>query len=166
MSITAYIGLGSNLDQPVEQLRQALGALQQLPQTRVSDFSSLYQSKAVGPGEQPDYINAVARLETTLEARQLLDLLHKIEASQNRVRDIRWGPRTLDLDILTYGTTMLDTPELCIPHPRIAERNFVLYPLAELDAALVIPGLGPVQQLCAQIDEEGLVRQPQLNFYE
>ena len=126
-----YIGLGSNLAEPAEQLRQALGSLRQLPATRWVGVSGLYLSDSLLPG-QPRYSNAVAALDTTLAPLAVLDALQDIENGQGRVRAERWGPRTLDLDILLFGERLLDEPRLRVPHYQIHLRPFVLYPLAEL----------------------------------
>lgn len=133
--IPAYIGLGSNLAQPLTQLRAATRALAALPNTRLDGASAVYRSAAVGPGDQPDYLNAVLRLQTTLAPLALLDALQSIENHQGRVRDIRWGPRTLDLDLLLFGSEILVSARLTLPHPRLAERNFVLLPLADVTPA-------------------------------
>ena len=129
---TAYIGLGSNLNDPIRQLRAALAALEQLPESAVKQVSGAYSSAAVGPGVQPDYLNAVVQLDTRLPPQRLLSLLQGIEQAQGRVRTIRWGARSLDLDILLYGEERIDTPTLTVPHPALGERNFVLYPLADI----------------------------------
>ena len=134
-----FIALGSNLNQPTEQLRQACKALQQLPQSQLVAFSRCYGSKAIGPGDQPDYINAAVLLETELAPLDLLEQLQNIEDQQLRVRTERWGPRTLDLDLLLYGTQSIDLPTLTVPHPRMMERNFVLYPLADINPDLHFP---------------------------
>jgi len=128
----AYIALGSNLQQPEQQLRGAIAALEALPGSRIEKVSAIYRSPAVGPGEQPDYLNAVLRLDTSLAPLELLDALQQIERDQGRVRDVRWGPRTLDLDILLYGGQQIATARLTVPHPAMYRRNFVLYPLAEI----------------------------------
>jgi 2-amino-4-hydroxy-6-hydroxymethyldihydropteridine diphosphokinase len=153
--VSAFIGLGSNLDDPQRQVRRALAELAELPASHVSAASALYRSPPLqGPGvprDQPDYINAVARLETVLAAEALLDALQAIEARHGRVRSgAHWGPRTLDLDILLYGDLRIDTPRLHVPHPGLAERNFVLQPLAEIAPDLDIPGLGPLRGLLAR----------------
>lgn len=138
--ISAYIGLGSNLDNPLQQLRRALLALQLLPRSRLGQVSSAYRSAAVGPGKQPDYLNAVVQLDTTLPAADLLSALHQIEQIQGRVRTEHWGARSLDLDLLLYGDVLVDSPQLSIPHPRLQQRNFVVYPLAEVaNSNLVLP---------------------------
>jgi 2-amino-4-hydroxy-6-hydroxymethyldihydropteridine diphosphokinase len=127
-----YIALGSNQQQPASQLRRAIAALQGTPGCRPGAISPCYRSAAVGPGEQPDYLNAVLELYTQLSPEALLDTLQTIENTQGRVRTERWGPRTLDLDILLYGDLIISTARLEIPHPRMAERNFVLYPLLDI----------------------------------
>lgn len=129
---TAYIALGSNLGDPARQLQEAALAISALPETRIIARSPLYRSAAVGPGEQPPYLNAVLSVHTELPAQGLLDALQSIENRQGRVRTQRWGARTLDLDILLYGDERIDTPTLQIPHPAMHERHFVLYPLADI----------------------------------
>jgi 2-amino-4-hydroxy-6-hydroxymethyldihydropteridine diphosphokinase len=126
-----YIGLGSNLADPVEQLRSAVEALGQLPRTSLAGVSAFYQSDSLLPG-QPRYTNAVAALDSSLTPIELLDALQAIENAQGRERLERWGPRTLDLDILLFGDRLIDEPRLKVPHYQIQERAFVLYPLAEL----------------------------------
>lgn len=156
---TVFVGLGSNLDDPVRQVRAALEALAALERTELAGRSHLYRSAPMGPPDQPDYINAVAHLRTRLAPETLLDALQAIEARAGRDRSgARWGPRTLDLDILLYGDRRIDTARLQVPHPGIAERNFVLYPLAELAPDLDIPGLGPLPALLAGCPPEGLER--------
>lgn len=143
----AYIGIGSNLLDPVEQVCQALRALDALAMTRCVARSPLYRSEPVGPPDQPNYINAVAYLETQLAPKVLLTALQDIEKVQGRVRTVRWGPRTLDLDILLYDNLIQDDPCLTLPHPRIPERAFVLYPLHDLNPDLIIPGQGSLGKL-------------------
>ncbi|SDT51722.1 2-amino-4-hydroxy-6-hydroxymethyldihydropteridine diphosphokinase [Pseudomonas granadensis] len=126
-----YIGMGSNLADPAEQLRSAVTALGQLPHTRLVGVSAFYQSDSLLPG-QPRYTNAVTALDTTLAPLTLLDALQAIENDQGRERLERWGPRTLDLDILLFGDRLIDEPRLKVPHYQMQERAFVLYPLAEL----------------------------------
>jgi 2-amino-4-hydroxy-6-hydroxymethyldihydropteridine diphosphokinase len=130
--IRCYIALGSNLQDPASQLRRGLAAIKQLPDSALSGVSGMYLSEAVGPGDQPEYLNAVAGLDTALEPEDLLSRLQAQESIQGRTREFRWAPRTLDLDILLYGELQMRTEHLTIPHPAMAERNFVLYPLAEL----------------------------------
>jgi 2-amino-4-hydroxy-6-hydroxymethyldihydropteridine diphosphokinase len=159
--VVAYIGIGSNLDNPVQQVRSAIAALARISRTRLVRHSSLYRSAPMGPQDQPDYINAVAELETTLEPRALLTALHAIERQHGRMRGPqRWGPRILDLDILVYGTLRLSEPALTIPHAGIAERAFVLHPLHEIAPTIRIPGLADTQTLLAQCPLGGLERLP------
>ena len=135
-----YVALGSNLGHPLTQLRAAVAALAQLPETQLQAVSSAYSSAAVGPGKQPDYLNAVARLNTHLSPIELLDALQGIEQQQGRIREERWAARTLDLDLLLYANLAMNTPRLILPHPRLTERNFVLYPLCDVaDANLMLP---------------------------
>jgi 2-amino-4-hydroxy-6-hydroxymethyldihydropteridine diphosphokinase len=128
----AYIALGSNLDRPEQQLRAAAAALGRLPRSRLARLSGVYRSAAVGPGQQPDYLNAVALLLTCLPPHRLLAALQAIERTQGRARSVRWGARTLDLDILLYGDRQIDTALLTVPHPAMCQRNFVIYPLLEV----------------------------------
>lgn len=153
----AYIGLGSNQQYPVEQLQRALTALAALPHSRLLRRSSLYRSTPLGPAGQPDYINAVAALKTSLDPHQLLAQLQQIEQAQGRVRTgERWGPRTLDLDLLLYGEQQINEPQLTVPHPGLPARNFVLYPLQEIAPQLVIPGHGALSRLIKNLPMEGL----------
>jgi 2-amino-4-hydroxy-6-hydroxymethyldihydropteridine diphosphokinase len=152
----AYIGLGSNLDQPQRQVRQALGELGALLQTRSIVSSRLYLSAPMGPPDQPDYINAVAGLETTLGSYELLTELQAIEQRHGRIRRRQWGERTLDLDLLLYGDSEIKTPELIVPHPGLHQRAFVLCPLAEIAPEVIIPGYGRVADLAAQCSCFGL----------
>ena len=152
-----FIGLGSNLDNPVAQLQQALEALQAHPHIELKQVSAFYQSLPMGPADQADYINAVAELESALEPRALLAALQAIENAQGRVRKQRWGARTLDLDILLYGRQVINEPDLIVPHCGIAERNFVLYPLQELvDADFNIPTHGQLRELLAVCSADGI----------
>lgn len=146
----AYIGLGSNLNHPRAQLERALEALAGLPDSELVGCSPFYRSAPMGPPGQPDYLNAVAALDTRLEPEALLDALQAIEQVQGRVRLERWGPRTLDLDILLYGKRRIDSARLTVPHSGIAERAFVLYPLADLAPQLTIPALGSMAELKAR----------------
>lgn len=129
-----FIGLGSNLDNPKAQIESGIIALGSLPNTRLLARSRLYGSTAVGPGAQDDYINTAVKLETALDARGLLAHLQRIEANHGRRREIHWGARTLDLDLLMFGDQQEDSSDLILPHPRIADRPFVLAPLADLGA--------------------------------
>jgi 2-amino-4-hydroxy-6-hydroxymethyldihydropteridine diphosphokinase len=151
----AFVGLGSNLDRPRVQIERALCALAELAQTRVVAHSRLYRSPpwAWGGVAQPDYVNAVARLDTRLDAQTLLRSLLAIEEDFGRRRDgQRYGPRILDLDLLVYGDARIDEPGLQVPHPHLHERAFVLVPLVELAPALNVPGQGRVTDLLARID--------------
>ncbi|TRX72923.1 2-amino-4-hydroxy-6-hydroxymethyldihydropteridine diphosphokinase [Pseudomonas mangiferae] len=159
MTVCAYIGLGSNLADPHGQLRAALDALGCLPQTRLAAVSSLYASDPLGPPDQPRYVNAVAALETELAPLALLDALQAIETEQGRVRkDQRWGPRTLDLDILLYGELAQDTPRLTVPHYHMHARAFVLYPLADIAPDLHLPDGRSLQRLLEDCPFVGLER--------
>jgi len=157
---TAYIAMGSNLSNPSQQLQLALDALSSLPRCRIEKTSSHYRSEALGPGEQPDYLNAVVKLQTSLAPAQLLDALQTIENNQGRVRNQHWGARTLDLDILLYGQDKIDTQRLQVPHPRMNQRNFVLYPLAEIASdKLILPCggvLGSLLEKCPRGDLQQL----------
>ena len=138
----AFIGLGSNLGERESMIRLALDDLARLPQTVLVRASSLYDTEPVGEVDQPNFLNAVAQIDTELTARQLLWNLQLIEKRLGRVRTQRWGPRTIDLDLLLYGSLVVDEPDLKVPHPELAQRSFVLVPLVELDPLLVHPGTG------------------------
>ena len=155
-AVTAFIGLGANLDRPTERVRAGLQALDHLRETRLAAVSSLYRTAPVGYLDQPDFINAVARLETALTARALLEALLGIEREQGRVRAFANAPRTLDLDLLLYGDTVVSEPGLTIPHPRMQERAFVVVPLADIDPDQVVPGLGRARDLLAGVDATSL----------
>jgi 2-amino-4-hydroxy-6-hydroxymethyldihydropteridine diphosphokinase len=155
--IRVYIGLGANLAEPILQLQHAVTALTQLADSRLVAVSSFYGSKPMGPQDQPDYVNAVAALDTTLAAETLLDALQRIELEQGRQRkDERWGPRTLDLDILLYGDEIVTTSRLTVPHYGLHQREFVIYPLLELAPLLLIPGLGALAEIALQVPRNGL----------
>ncbi len=155
--ITAYIAVGSNLGDPVAQAELAIKALEGIPSTRVLKASSLYSSTPMGPQNQPDYINAVVKIETELAPIELLDNTQKIELEQGRVRkDERWGPRTLDLDILLYGEEIIDEPRLTVPHYGMKEREFVLYPLQEIEPNLTLPDGSTLESLTENVDRNGL----------
>ena len=150
-----YIGLGSNLENPLQQIKTAINDLQAIAEIAIVSVSSLYQSPPMGPADQPDYINAVLALKTILNPHQLLDVLQSVEQLHGRERKRHWGERTLDLDILLYGDQILDDERLKIPHPGMHERAFVLYPLAEIAPDVEIPGIGNLQEilpLCPQGD--------------
>ena len=154
---TAYIGIGSNLERPVHQVLQARDALARVSNTRLLGFSPLYRNPAVGPGQQPDYVNAVAAIETRLAPHELLDALQTIEANQGRVRgSVQWAPRTLDLDLLLYGDCQMSDERLTVPHPRLAQRAFVLRPLLDIAPDLDVPGLGSVATLLCAVSEASL----------
>jgi 2-amino-4-hydroxy-6-hydroxymethyldihydropteridine diphosphokinase len=154
----AYIGLGSNLEDPEAQVTRALAELDGLAQTRVSARSSLYRTPPMGPPGQPDYINAAAALETALRPHALLDALQALEQQHARVRREHWGPRTLDLDILLYDACEIADERLTVPHAGIGERAFVLLPLAEIAPSLEIPGRGPLVGLLGRVDTHGISR--------
>lgn len=155
--IRVYLGLGANLDAPLQQLQQAVNALMQLPHSQLAAVSSFYGSKPMGPQDQPDYVNAVAALDTQLAPEDLLDALQRIELEQGRQRkDERWGPRTLDLDILLYGEAVLATPRLTVPHYGLHQREFVVYPLLELAPDLQVPGLGSLTAIAVNVPRNGL----------
>jgi 2-amino-4-hydroxy-6-hydroxymethyldihydropteridine diphosphokinase len=157
--VEAFVALGSNLDHPSRQVEVAFELLDDLAGTRVSCRSSLYRSAPLGGIEQPDFVNAVAGLETTLSAGDLLRELQEIERRRGREDErIRWGPRVLDLDLLVYGDEVIEEPELVIPHPGIAARNFVLLPLREIAPDLVIPRLGKVMDLTVNTEEPHISR--------
>lgn len=156
---TAYVGVGSNLDRPRRQVLHARDALAALPATRLTGFSPLYRNPAIGPGRQPDYVNAVAVIETRLSPEELLEALKAIERRQGRVRGKqRWTPRTIDLDILLYGDQEIAGRALTVPHPRLGERVFVLRPLHDIAPDLEVPGLGAVADLLAAVPQSTLVR--------
>jgi 2-amino-4-hydroxy-6-hydroxymethyldihydropteridine diphosphokinase len=151
-AVDAYIGLGSNLSDPQQQVTSALQELNAISDTRLEEASSLYVSKPMGPSDQPDYINAVAKISTSLTPEVLLKELQTIEQTHQRQRkDERWGPRTLDLDIILFADEQIKTKTLQIPHYGVAEREFVLIPLQELQADLIIPGKGTLESLIEQL---------------
>ena len=155
----AYIGLGSNLATPLQQLRSALQALNALPHSQLIAQSSFYASDPLGPADQPRYVNAVAALDTDLSPLALLDALQHIELEQGRTRKAeRWGPRTLDLDILLFGDLQLDEPRLTVPHYHMHARAFVLYPLAEIAPHLRLPDGHTLNDLLADCPYVGLER--------
>jgi len=145
--VKAFVGLGANLGEPQDQVRGGIAALGKFPDTRFLAASSLYRSAPVGVGAQPDFINAVAEIETALSARALLDLLLATEARFGRERPAPGAPRTLDLDLLLYGDSVVSEPGLIVPHPRMHERAFVLTPLAEIAPDIAIPGKGRASAL-------------------
>ncbi len=152
----AYIGLGSNLENPRAQMEHALVELASIPHSQLLAKSPLYRSAPIGPGDQPDYINAAALLKTSLTPLALLDALQAIEQSHQRVRIEHWGPRTLDLDILLLDQQTIHSERLKVPHPYMTQRNFVLYPLADIAPELQLPDGTSLQQLIAQCPRDGL----------
>ncbi len=155
--VPAYVGVGSNMGDPAARVRTAFEALRALPDTRLIATSRLYRTAPFGPVQQGDFINAVAGLLTHLEPADLLRRLRDIETAAGRVREQRWGPRTLDLDLLVFGDQCIDMPELTVPHPGIRERVFVLAPLHDLAPTLDIPGIGRVEELRRAVDDAGIL---------
>lgn len=155
--IDVYIGLGSNLDNPIEQVRRArLSITRRLGNTEL-DFSSLYSSPPLGPQDQPNYVNAVMGIQTDLSAIELLNMLQSIENDFGRNRKVeRWGARTIDLDILLYGDQQIDSDDLKVPHIGLPERAFVLYPLQEIAKDLLVPGKGKIDHLVSLCPLNGL----------
>ena len=158
MKIIAYIALGSNLDNPKMQIQDAFAELDEIENTRLLQTSSLYASAPWGYANQPDFVNAVAAVETALAPRRLLDELLKIETWHGRERAFANAPRTLDLDIALYGDEIVEEESLKIPHPRMHERAFVLVPLAEIAPELVITGQGPIAKLLERCNDPSLKR--------
>jgi 2-amino-4-hydroxy-6-hydroxymethyldihydropteridine diphosphokinase len=153
----AYVALGSNLDDPARQVESAIAQLAGIPDTRLVLRSRLWKARPMGPQDQPDFVNAVAGLLTQLEARALLESLAGIERRLGRVAPpVRWGPRVIDLDLLLVGDESRQEAGLTLPHPGLHQRNFVLYPLAEIAAELWVPGHGRVRSLRQQVAGEGL----------
>lgn len=153
----AFIGLGSNLQDPAQQLQSALKALTSTEGVTHVAASPFYRSVAVGPGEQPDYVNAVAALQTYLSPLALLEALQTIEQSHGRVRGAqRWTARTLDLDLLLFDDAVIESERLTVPHPQMAERNFVLRPLWDLAPELTLPDGRPIAALLAMCGDEGI----------
>lgn len=158
---TAFVALGANIGEPLHQVKAGFAALDALPGTRLTARSSLYRSAPVGYADQPDFINAVAMIETALEPHALLAALLAIERAHGRVRDFPNAPRTLDLDIVLYGDLVLHEPGLTIPHARMLERAFVMLPLAEIAPDAEVPGCGRVRELAARLLDAGSVAQLQ-----
>lgn len=156
--VRCFIGIGSNLDEPATQIQRALDALSHIESSILGPVSPLYSNPAVGPGQQPDYLNAVAELRTSLDALTLLSNLQRIELAQGRIRTERWGARTLDLDLLLYGDAVIDLPQLRVPHPRLCERNFVLYPLHDIAPTLTLPRGTSLSSLLDYCSAAGLTR--------
>jgi len=160
MNTLAYIGLGSNQDAPLDQLKQAIDSLNNDSNIRVNVCAPFYQSAPIGPQDQPDYINSVVEVTTDYSPHELLNCLHAIEAAQGRNRDKerRWGERSLDLDILLYDTLEIDDESVTIPHPRLLERAFVVYPLLDIAPNLVIPSKGRLSELKAHCANQKIVK--------
>lgn len=161
MPTRAYVGLGSNLAHPQRQLAAAVARLERSRGIRVTALSASYVTAPIGGAPQPDYVNAVARIDTTLAPRALLRRLHEIERRQQRSRDAgmpRNAPRTLDLDLLLYGARRIRCPRLTVPHPRMHERAFVLKPLTDLAPAVTIPGRGLARRFLAQVRSQRIAR--------
>lgn len=157
MTIRAYIGVGSNLNDPVTQVKEAFEELEMLPDSVLRAKSSLYGSKPMGPADQPEYVNAVVAIDTLLSAQDLLQALIRIEDQQGRERGgEKWGPRTLDLDLLLYGNNKINTPDLTVPHPGMHERDFVIMPLAEIAGNITIPGRGQLRTLISKCESHSL----------
>ncbi|MAJ91417.1 MAG: 2-amino-4-hydroxy-6-hydroxymethyldihydropteridine diphosphokinase [Legionellales bacterium] len=154
----AYIGLGSNMNSPVKQIKSAITSIEEIISTKIIGMSSLYKSKPVGPQNQDDYINAVIKIETKLVPYQLLECLHDIEEKHGRIRKEHWGPRILDLDILIFGNEIMVDEKLTIPHPEIENRSFVLAPLIEIDPDCIIPKKGLASDLLATIGKDNIVQ--------
>ncbi len=151
-----YIGLGSNMESPKQQIKSAIKSIEGIAAIQILGVSSLYKSKPIGPQNQDDYINAVAKIGTDLKPHELLECMQDIENEQGRIRKKRWGPRTLDLDILMFGDEIIKDDKLTIPHSDIENRSFVLAPLAEIDFNCLIPGKGMARDLLAIIGQDDL----------
>lgn len=157
--VPAYVAVGSNLDDPVQQVGRAFVRLAQLPETRLVLRSPLFRSAPLGPQDQPDFINAAAGLLTTLEPLAMLQALKSVEKAMGRAQpSVRWGARRIDLDLLIHGSTSLANEVLTLPHPGMPTRNFVLYPLCAIAADAWAPGLGLVRDLTARVSAQGLQR--------
>ncbi len=164
VSRRAVLGLGSNQGDRVATLQGAVDALAETPDVQVVAVSGVYETDPVGGPDQPDFLNAVAVAETSLPARALLERVHVIEQQFGRVRSQRWGPRTLDIDIVALGDVVIDEPDLVVPHPRAAERAFVLAPWVEADPSASLPGRGAVAQVLQGLDTAGVRPRPDLSL--
>jgi 2-amino-4-hydroxy-6-hydroxymethyldihydropteridine diphosphokinase len=156
--MTAYIGLGANIGDPKAQLQQALKLLHHSQGVSVRRVSSLYETSPVGYDDQPNFLNVVAEIDTTLPPLELLHTAQKIEQRLHRVRKQRFGPRTIDVDILLYGERIIATPELTVPHPRLLERAFVLIPLYELTGELIIATGQSISEAIAALPEDQTIK--------
>lgn len=154
----AVLALGANLGEPIQALRGAVAALAATPGIRVIACSHAYRTDPVGGPQQPAYVNAVLIVQTSLAPVELLDLAQAIEQDWGRVRDIRWGPRTLDIDLISIDDLMVSEDRLTLPHPRAHERAFVLMPWLEIDPEACLPGIGPIAELVAGMDGSGVER--------
>lgn len=151
-----YIGIGSNLNSPLDQVRASCDALKREPSFEFVTHSPWYASKALGPAGQDDYVNGVALIKTDTPAALVLSILQRIEKAQGRVRKERWGPRTLDLDILLYGNQHIDDHDLCVPHRELCRRNFVVRPLLDINPELVLPDARTLKEILPIIGENNL----------
>ncbi|WP_304636801.1 MULTISPECIES: 2-amino-4-hydroxy-6-hydroxymethyldihydropteridine diphosphokinase [Pseudoalteromonas] len=159
---TVYLGLGANLNAPRKQIHAAVAALKALNDVEFVCVSHDYASKPMGPQDQPDYVNAVACVKTALKPEQLLDLTQAIELEHGRVRkEERWGPRTLDIDILLFGNDVINTPRLTVPHYGLTEREFVVYPLLEIAPTLVLPNNQSLADITKTLPLNDLQQLPQ-----
>ena len=158
--VFAWIGMGANLGLPKQALESAFESLAALPGTQLLARSSIWRTAPVDAPGQPDYFNAIAKLETSLAPHALLREIQAIEQAQGRERSFRNAPRTLDLDLLLYGDAIVGLPDLVVPHPRMHERAFVLAPLAEIEPELAIPGVGVVSELLAAVGDQRIERLP------
>jgi 2-amino-4-hydroxy-6-hydroxymethyldihydropteridine diphosphokinase len=158
MGRQAVLALGSNLGDRQDILQGGVDAIAGIEGVRLTGVSPVYETVPVGGPPQPDYLNAVALAEVTIPSLDLLDRLHEVEATFDRVRLVRWGPRTLDIDIITVAGECSDDPDLTLPHPRAHERAFVLAPWHDVDPDAVLPGWGPVADLLARTDQTGIRR--------
>jgi 2-amino-4-hydroxy-6-hydroxymethyldihydropteridine diphosphokinase len=156
--VRVHLGFGSNLDDPAAQVRTAIAEVGAIPGVTLVCSSSLYRTAPLGPAGQPDYVNAVAACDTTLEPHALLDALQAIETAHGRVRAERWGARTLDIDLLLYGERVIADARLTVPHAELGAREFVVLPLLEIAPDLVVPGLGPLRALAARFDPDSVTR--------
>jgi 2-amino-4-hydroxy-6-hydroxymethyldihydropteridine diphosphokinase len=157
---TVFVALGSNLDQPLDKVVSGMAAIATLADTQLLASSSLYQSAAIGPSAQDDYINAVAKIVTALKPLQLLDALQTIEVAHGRKRGIRWAARSLDLDLLLYGEQQLKHSRLTVPHPEMTQRNFVLLPLQEIAPDLILPSGQTLTTVLSHCPPNGITKLP------
>jgi 2-amino-4-hydroxy-6-hydroxymethyldihydropteridine diphosphokinase len=155
----AYIGLGSNLSEPIKQIKDAIKKIEKIPQSQITAHSSLYLSKPMGPQDQDDYVNAVIALETSLSAIDLLDYLQSVENEAGRIRkENRWGARILDLDIILFGNEVISSERLTVPHYGMTDREFVLLPLAEIAPLLQLPNGESVKNLSQNIPHNDMIK--------